>query len=92
MGESHQTLLVRVGAIVFVAIAITALVLGFADRKPTPAVTPQKTVPAPNVDPLRSTLRHCQRLGEAAASNPDCIDAWAASRDRFLGRSSTTGR
>ncbi len=92
MGDSHQTLLVRVGAIVFVAIAITALVLGFADRKPAPAVTQRKAMTASDADPLRSTLRHCQRMGEAAASEPDCIDAWATSRDRFLGRSSTIGR
>ena len=37
-------------------------------------------------DPLRQSLRHCQRLGEAAVNDPGCLATWAENRDRFLGR------
>lgn len=77
--------LARVAAIVFVAIAITATVIEMT-REDDPV--PVSTAPSiqPPTDPLRITLRRCQQLGEAAASDADCLAAWAQSRDRFLGR------
>lgn len=41
---------------------------------------------------LRDSLRRCQQLGEAAASDADCLAAWAESRDRFLGRDRSEAR
>jgi conjugative transfer region protein TrbK len=78
-------MLARLGAVVFVAIAITATVIEMT-RKDDPA--PASTAPAlqPPTDPLRATLRRCQQLGETATSDPACLSAWAESRDRFLGR------
>jgi conjugative transfer region protein TrbK len=78
-------MLARLGAVVFVAIAITATVIEMT-RKDEP--TPARTAPAlqPPADPLRQSLRRCQQLGEAAVSDPDCLATWALSRDRFLGR------
>ncbi|GHG86614.1 hypothetical protein GCM10010961_14360 [Pseudodonghicola xiamenensis] len=78
-------MLARIAAIVFVAIAITATVIEMT-REDAPV--PASTAPAlqPSADPLRATLRRCQQLGEAAASDADCLAAWAESRDRFLGR------
>ncbi|WP_349365505.1 MAG: putative entry exclusion protein TrbK-alt [Nitratireductor rhodophyticola] len=78
-------ILARLGAVVFVAIAITATVIEMT-RKDDPA--PASTAPAlqPPANPLRATLRRCQQLGEAATSDPVCLAAWAESRDRFLGR------
>ena len=78
-------MLARLGAVIFVAIAITATVIEMT-RKDDPA--PASTAPAlqPPTDPLRATLRRCQQLGETATSDPACLAAWAESRDRFLGR------
>ncbi len=78
-------MLARLGAVIFVAIAITATVIEMT-RKDDPA--PASTAPAlqPPTDPLRATLRRCQQLGETAMSDPACLAAWAESRDRFLGR------
>ena len=78
-------MLARLGAVVFVAIAITATLIEMT-RKDDPA--PANTAPAlqPPTDPLRATLRRCQQLGETATSDPACLAAWAESRDRFLGR------
>lgn len=78
-------MLARIAAVVFVAIAVTATVIDMT-RKDEPA--PTSTAPAlqPPADPLRATLRRCQRLGEAATGDPSCLAAWAESRDRFLGR------
>ena len=77
--------LARIAAIVFVAIAITATVIEMTREE---APVPASTAPAlqPPADPLRATLRRCQQLGEAAASDADCLAAWAENRDRFLGR------
>lgn len=78
-------MLARIAAIVFVAIAITATVIEVTrEERPAPA----STAPAlqPPADPLRATLRRCQQFGEAAASDADCLAAWAENRDRFLGR------
>ena len=72
-------MLARLGAIIFVAIAITATVIEMPRGRPAPEL--QRPT-----DPLRQSLRDCQRLGEAAASDPDCLAAWAENRDRFLGR------
>ena len=78
-------MLARLGAVIFVAIAITASVIEMTrkDEPETVTTAPQLRLPA---DPLRQSLRDCQRLGEAAASDPGCLAAWAENRDRFLGR------
>ncbi|UHD45238.1 putative entry exclusion protein TrbK-alt [Aureimonas altamirensis] len=78
-------MLARLGAIIFVAIAITATVIEMTRKDEPEAVTtaPQLQPPA---DPLRQNLRRCQRLGEAAVSDPGCLATWAENRDRFLGR------
>ena len=78
-------MLARLGAVIFVAIAITATVIEMSRKdEPLPA-RPAPTL-QPSADPLRQSLRRCQRLGEAAVSDPACLSAWAESRDRFLGR------
>lgn len=81
-------ILARLGAVVFVAIAVTATAIDMA-RKDEPSAPPPASAFQPPADPLRETLRRCQQLGEAAASDADCLAAWAQSRDRFLGRPST---
>ena len=80
--------LARIGAVAFVAIAITATVIDMTRQEEPPRVS---TAPAlqPPTDPLRATLRRCQQLGEAASNEADCLSAWAQSRDRFLGRPTT---
>jgi len=80
--------LARIGAVVFVAIAITATVIDMT-RQEEPR--PVSSLPAlqPPTDPLRTTLRRCQQLGEAASNEAECLSAWAQARDRFLGRPPT---
>ena len=77
--------LARIAAIVFVAIAITATVIEMT-REEAPVSASSAPALQPSADPLRATLRRCQQLGEAAASDADCLAAWAENRDRFLGR------
>ena len=78
-------MLARLGAIIFVAIAITATLIEMtredepAQNRPTPSFKP-------SADPLRQSLRRCQQLGEAAVSDPGCLATWAVNRDRFLDR------
>lgn len=78
-------MLVRLGAVIFVAIAITATVIEMTRQEDDPRV---RTAPQlqPSADPLQAMLRRCQGLGEAATRDADCLSAWAESRDRFLGR------
>lgn len=84
--------LTRIGAIVFVSVAMTAAVIEMARRdapapnRPAPAIG----VETPRTDPLRESLIRCQGIGEAATRDPDCLAAWAENRRRFLGQ--TEGR
>jgi conjugative transfer region protein TrbK len=78
-------ILARLGALVFIAIAVTATAIDMA-RKDEPSASPPAPALQPPTDPLRESLRRCQQLGEAAANDADCLAAWAESRDRFLGR------
>ncbi len=84
-------MLARLGAVVFVAIAVTATAIDMARKDEPPAPRPASALQPPP-DPLRETLRRCQRLGEAAANDADCLAAWAESRDRFLGRGRSEAR
>ena len=79
--------LARIGAIVFVAVAITATVLELT-REPKPhsdAVSAPASVGPSNNDPARREPGRCQRLGEAATRDRDCLAAWSENRQRFLG-------
>ena len=78
--------LARIAAIVFVAVAITATVIEMTREDVSTAPTPSAPSLQPPTDPLREGQRRCQRLGEAAANDPECLAIWAETRDRFLGR------
>lgn len=78
-------MLARIGAIVFVAIAITATAVEMTRKEDAPASSPTRLL-QPERDPLREGQRRCQRLGQQAASDAECLRVWAESRDRFLGR------
>ena len=80
--------LARIGAIVFVAFAITATVIELT-RKDEPVRPVSTPALAPSADPLRAEQRRCQQMGEAAANEPECLRTWAETRDRFLGRTPT---
>jgi conjugative transfer region protein TrbK len=76
--------LARVGAIIFVSVAITATAIEMTRKEEKPAVRPMP-VHEDAPDPLREGQRRCQRMGEAAAKDSDCLRIWAETRDRFLG-------
>jgi conjugative transfer region protein TrbK len=75
---------VQIGAVVFVAIAITATAMGLVRKdKAHDASIAQPALPA--IDPLRAELTRCQELGEAGPRDATCLAAWATARRRFLG-------
>jgi conjugative transfer region protein TrbK len=78
-------LLARIGAIVFVAIAITMTAIEMS-RAPEPAREEPATAAdvSGSTDPLLIELRRCQSLGAVGASDHDCLRAWAENRRRFL--------
>ncbi|MCH4540395.1 putative entry exclusion protein TrbK-alt [Ochrobactrum sp. A-1] len=78
-------MLARLGAIIFVAIAITATAIEMTRKEDAPASPP--SLVQPERDPLREGQRRCQQLGTTAASDAECLAVWAETRDRFLGRS-----
>lgn len=79
-------MLARLGAIVFVAIAITATAIELTRKEDAPASSPSRAL-QPDADPLRERQRRCQHLGASAASDAECLRVWAETRDRFLRRS-----
>ena len=77
-------MLARLGAIVFVAVAVTATAIEMTRKQEAPA-SPSARQLQPEGDPLRESQRRCQQLGQQAASDPECLRVWAETRDRFLG-------
>ncbi|KAB2681029.1 putative entry exclusion protein TrbK-alt [Brucella pseudintermedia] len=75
--------LARLGAVVFVAIAITAAVIEMT-RKEEPVDDFSTRIIEPPYDPLRAGQRRCQQLGATAATDAECLRVWAETRDRFL--------
>lgn len=80
-------LIARVAATVFVALAITASAIEMT-RKEQPLPVGPDRIQEIATDPLRARQRRCQRLGELAARDPECLAVWSETRDRFLGRTS----
>jgi conjugative transfer region protein TrbK len=77
-------MLARLGAVVFVGVAVTATALELTredDRSAIPSIGQSEAVIA---DPLRGELIRCRELGEAGTRDPACLRAWAENRRRFL--------
>lgn len=79
-------MLARLGAVVFVGVAITATVIELT-RKPEEPQVRTLVHERDDTDALRQVLRRCRDMGEAATRDPACLDVWAKARDRFLGQS-----
>lgn len=77
-------LFARIGAIGFVAVAVTMTALQLREE-PRSMPVEVTTVFAPDGDPLPLQLRACGQMGELALSSPDCRAAWTEKRRRFLG-------
>jgi conjugative transfer region protein TrbK len=77
-------LLARIGAVVFVAFAITATVIELSRKDEPPLYRSVATATETVADPLKAELRRCEQLGEAGTRDPVCLEAWANNRDRFL--------
>jgi len=77
-------MLARLGAVVFVAVAVTATAIEMTRKEEAPETWPSgRAVEAP-ADPLRDALIRCQALGEEGPRDPECRRAWAENRQRFL--------
>ena len=78
-------MLARIGAIMFVAVALTATAIELTRKDDAPASSPMPRL-HPVTDRLRLAQRRCQQLGQAAANDAECLRVWAETRDRFLGK------
>ena len=76
--------LARIGAVIFIAIAITMTAMEMSRTPEPPRAGPAAVAEKSVTDPLLIELRRCQSLGQAGASDPDCLRAWAENRRRFL--------
>jgi conjugative transfer region protein TrbK len=75
---------VRVGAVVFVAVAVTATAIEMTRKEEVAERWPSGHAIEAPTDPLRDVLVRCQALGEEGPRDPDCRRAWAENRHRFL--------
>ena len=82
--------LARIGAVVFVAIAVTATAIEMTrkDNRQNSPATQARTVT--ERDPLGAELARCSGMGEAGARDPSCLKIWAENRRRFLGEPART--
>lgn len=80
--------LARIGAVIFVALAITATATAIEMNRPADRPDDPVTVAQPITarDPLRAELTRCGGMGEAGGRDPSCLRAWAENRRRFLGQ------
>jgi conjugative transfer region protein TrbK len=81
----------QIGAIVFVAFAITATAMGLVRKDEAHDASITQPAP-PATDPLRAELSRCQELGEAGPRDATCLAAWATARRRFLGDEVSSAR
>ena len=77
-------MLARLGAVVFVAVAITATAIEMNRTEEVREAWPSGRTTQAQGDPLRDELIRCQVLGEAGPRDPACLRAWAENRNRFL--------
>lgn len=82
----------RLGAVVFVGVAITATVIELTRKEEEPEVRSLVLRPGLDADALQRQLRGCRDMGEAAIRDPACLKLWAANRDRFLGQNTEAPR
>ena len=78
--------LARLGALVFVAVAVTATAIEMTrkdDRQNSPTTQARSVT---GRDPLDAELALCSSMGEAGPRDPSCLKAWAENRHRFLGQ------
>ncbi|WP_394072745.1 putative entry exclusion protein TrbK-alt [Xanthobacter autotrophicus] len=80
----------RLGAVVFVALAITATAMEMTRKGEGPAPRSAERSERAEPDSLREELRRCSHLGETGARDPDCLNAWAENRARFLSPKTST--
>jgi conjugative transfer region protein TrbK len=75
----------RIAAVGLIALAVLVLALNLRRGRlaQAPLSPPSPTV-AVSTDPLVGELFRCQALGQAGASDPDCLRTWAENRRRFL--------
>ena len=78
-------MLARIGAITFVAVALTVTAIELTRKADAPTSSPMPQH-RPATNPLRDAQRRCQQLGQAAANDTECLHVWAETRDRFLGK------
>lgn len=78
-------MLARLGAVVFVTVAITATVIELTRKEEAPEPPAGRVIQLER-DRLREGQRRCQQLGEVAARDGECLRVWAETRDRFLAR------
>lgn len=80
-------MLARLGAVVFVGVAITATAIEMTRKPNAQDSAPTIARPAPERDPLDAELARCSGIGEAGSRDPSCLKAWGQARRRFLGQS-----
>ena len=80
-------ILARIGAVVFVAIAVTATAIEMTRKDERQNSPTAQTRTVRERDPLGAELARCSAMGEAGPRDPSCLRAWDENRKRFLGQS-----
>lgn len=82
--------LARIGAVVFVSIAVTATAIEMTRKGDRQNSLVTRAHSLPEQDPLGAELARCSGMGEAGARDPSCLKTWAENRRRFLGEPAPT--
>lgn len=79
--------LARLGAVAFVAVAVTATAIEMTRKDDRQDSQPTQARAVTEPDPLNAELARCSGMGEAGPRDPSCLRAWDENRKRFLGQS-----
>jgi conjugative transfer region protein TrbK len=73
----------RLAAVAFALLVI--LVASLQSRRPERTSPNARLATVPASAPVNAQLARCQAIGAAGAQDLDCLKAWEAARNRFLG-------
>ncbi|ESW65756.1 hypothetical protein X773_31705 [Mesorhizobium sp. LSJC285A00] len=84
VGAMEGKLLARIGAVIFIAVALTVTAIEMSSKDDEPDALGTRDRSTASQDPLAFELRRCSGIGEAGPRDPGCLKAWGESRRRFL--------
>ena len=87
----HWPGVLRFLGLVAIAIALIVAAAFLARHARPPVAATRLAAPSQPTNPLMRELLRCQRLGDKAGDDAECLNAWSENRRRFFGGENGSG-